>query len=241
MPNKKRKGKIMNKVSLEDFSSIIAQRAAQRAAAVAAAEVKTNDNNENKDVIDSSTPTPTASIIQSPPVENASAPDPPPPSSPSAVPKSSCPSQSVPKSAANSWSQGRYRTDRAVSAYPMASESITTVTTMDGDASSRQPRSQSVVSGRTGRGRHFLLSAVSDTANLTPMLRPDAGGSKGRPISVYTNHFPVKLDYNAKVNQYDVEIMVIDRDSQPRVARKDERWKVMQLIAQKKKDFPVVW
>jgi hypothetical protein len=73
------------------------------------------------------------------------------------------------------------------------------------------------------------------------MLRPDAGGSKGRSISVYTNHFLVEIDYDATVNQYDVEIMLIDRDGKQCPARKDERWKVMQLIAEKKKDFPAVW
>ena len=142
----------------------------------------------------------------------------------------------VAKSTANSCSQGGYRTDRAASAHPMARELTT-----DGDSSTRVSRSQSVVSTRIIGGRRLLLSAVPDTANLTPMLRPDAGGSKGRPISIYTNHFPVQLDDNATVNQYDVEIMLIDRDGKQRSARKDERWKVMQLIAQKKKDFPVVW
>ncbi|CAF4470917.1 unnamed protein product, partial [Rotaria sp. Silwood2] len=147
----------------------------------------------------------------------------------------------VPKATANPLSQGTYRTDRATSAYPMARESISTLTTTNSGISSRQSRSQSVISNRGGRGRRILLSAVPDTANLTPMLRPDAGGSKGRPISIYTNHFSVKIDYNATVNQYDVEIMLIDQDGNERVARKDERWKVMQLIAQKKKDFPAVW
>ncbi|CAF3752243.1 unnamed protein product [Rotaria sordida] len=147
----------------------------------------------------------------------------------------------VPKATANPLSQGAYRTDRAASAYPMARESISSLTTTDSGISLRQSRSQSVISNRGGGGRRFLLSAVPDTANLTPMLRPDAGGSKGRPISIYTNHFPVQIDYNATVNQYDVEIMLIDQDGNQRVARKDERWKVMQLIVQKKKDFPVVW
>jgi hypothetical protein len=146
----------------------------------------------------------------------------------------------VPKSIKNSWSQGAYRTDRAASACPIARDSISNLTTTDSGISSRQSRSQSVSSNRVG-GRRLLLSAVPDTANLTPMLRPDAGGSKGRSISVYTNHFLVQIDYDATVNQYDVEIMLIDRDGKQCPARKDERWKVMQLIAQKKKDFPAVW
>ncbi len=146
----------------------------------------------------------------------------------------------VPKSIKNSWSQGVYRTDRAASACPIARDSISNLTTTDSGISSRQSRSQSVLSNRVG-GRRLLLSAVPDTANLTPMLRPDAGGSKGRSISVYTNHFLVQIDYDAIVNQYDVEIMLIDRDGKQCPARKDERWKVMQLIAQKKKDFPAVW
>ena len=258
MPNKNRKGKIYSKESsLEDSPSFSAKRAAQRAAAAA-----TSNNDENDDIIDSSTSTATTSVHQSPLVENAPVTEPP---LPSAVPKSAWTPQAeqtsevqcnvinpshtvaqernpstVPKSTANPCSQGVYRTDRATSAYTMRRESISTVTTTDDTISSRQPRSQSVTSTR-GRGRHLLLSAVPDTANLTPMLRPDAGGSKGRPVSIYTNHFPVRLDYNATVNQYDVEIMLIDRDGKPRSARKDERWKAMQLIARGKKDFPTVW
>ncbi|CAF4557350.1 unnamed protein product, partial [Rotaria sp. Silwood2] len=148
----------------------------------------------------------------------------------------------IPKATVNPLSQGAYRTDRATSAFPMVRESISSLTTKNSGISSRQSRSQSVISNRGGGGgRRLLLSAVPDTANLTPMLRPDAGGSKGRPISIYTNHFPVRIDYDATVNQYDVEIMLIDQYGNQRAARKDERWKVMQLIAQKKKDFPAVW
>ena len=144
----------------------------------------------------------------------------------------------VPKPAANPWSQGAHY---AVSGQRMSrQQSISSLPTTDSGISSLVSRSQSAVTYQRF-GRRCLLSAVPDTANLAPMLRPDAGGSKGRAISVYTNHFPVKFDFNATVNQYDVDILLIDRDGNHRPARKDERWKVMQLISQKKKDFPIVW
>lgn len=220
MPNKNRKAK----------------RAAERAQGAA----------NNNDAVEESTITSVESTVsQTVPVEDAPATKPPPTSAwvPKVAPVENVPvtnqpsASTVPKPVVNAWSPAYHR---AASAYPMERQSVSSLPTSDSGISSRQTRSQSVVSNQRGR-RRFLLSAVPDTANLTPMLRPDTGGSKGRAVSIYTNHFPVKLDFNATVNQYDVDIVLIDRDGKQRPARKDERWKVMQLICSKKKDFPVVW
>jgi hypothetical protein len=104
-------------------------------------------------------------------------------------------------------------------------------------ASAKEPRSQSVRPVNRYRGLH---SAVPDTAVLSPVDRPDKGGSKGQPISVYVNHFRVDID-DVVVYQYNVDIIMIDRNGRPRMARKDDCWEVIQSIFKEKKDFPVVW
>ena len=81
---------------------------------------------------------------------------------------------------------------------------------------------------------------MPDSAVLAPIRRPDNGGSAGKSISVYTNHFRVTLDA-VTINQYDVDIVFVGNDGKERLARKDERWEVMQRIAKEKKDFPLVW
>jgi hypothetical protein len=58
---------------------------------------------------------------------------------------------------------------------------------------------------------------------------------------VYTNHFPVHID-DAIIYQYDIDIVMIDRDGKQRFARKDDRWNVIKFVVNdKKKNFPVVW
>jgi hypothetical protein len=75
---------------------------------------------------------------------------------------------------------------------------------------------------------------------LTPVRRPDDGGSKGQAITVFTNHFRVNID-DAVINQYDIDIAMIDRDGKLRSARKDDRWNVIKSIFNGSKKFPVVW
>lgn len=95
-------------------------------------------------------------------------------------------------------------------------------------------------SARATNRRTHLQSAVPDSAVLMPVRRPDQGGNAGKAINVYTNHFRVNVS-NDTVNQYDVEIFMIGRDQKPRLARKDERWEVVQRIAKREKNFPVIW
>ena len=102
---------------------------------------------------------------------------------------------------------------------------------------SKGPRSRSALSARN---RRLLLSAVPDSAVLSPIRRPDNGGTAGRSISVFTNHFRVTLDA-VTINQYDIDIVLIGNDGKDHPARKDDRWEVMQRICKEKKDFPLVW
>lgn len=88
--------------------------------------------------------------------------------------------------------------------------------------------------------RRVLLSAVPDSAELTPLRRPDQGGKAGQPVQIYTNHFRVTMD-DAVINQYDIEISWIRRDGKLANSRKNERWQVLKQLAQREKNFPVVW
>ena len=178
-------------------------------------------------------PKPAANTEQKPPVISPQV---------SAVPKPSAstepkppviaPGASVaPKPAASS-----HPPPRASSAYPTPSEAARSTSISKERPASKGARSQSALGGR----RRPLLSAVPDSAVLAPIRRPDNGGSAGKTISVYTNHFRVTLDA-VTINQYDVDIVFVGNDGKERSARKDERWEVMQRIAKEKKDFPLVW
>ncbi|CAF1024442.1 unnamed protein product [Rotaria sp. Silwood1] len=134
-------------------------------------------------------------------------------------------------------SRNSHPTERSSSAFPMMNEENRSSSVNKATALSKEPRSQSVLSARR---RRFLCSAVPDSAVLSPVRRPDDGGSSGEKISVYTNHFPVHID-NVTVNQYDIEIFTFGRDGKLCVARKDERWETMQCIANKMTNFPIVW
>jgi len=115
-------------------------------------------------------------------------------------------------------------TPRAASAYPIMAEAIGNL--------SINTRSQSV--------RRGLCSAVPDSAELTPIDRPDDGGTNGRQIIVHANHFRLDFDENTVVYQYDIDIVLIDRNSRVRQANKDDRWDALQLFLKERKDFPVV-
>jgi hypothetical protein len=104
-------------------------------------------------------------------------------------------------------------------------------------ASAKDPRSQSV---RQPNRRRGVCSAVPDSAVLSPIDRPDEGGTKGQRITVYTNHFRVDIG-DATVYQYDIDIVMIDRNRRARVAGKDDRWEVIQTLVKENKNFPVVW
>ena len=92
----------------------------------------------------------------------------------------------------------------------------------------------------SGRGRRNIVSAVPDSAVLFPVARPDEGGSRGKPITIYANHFPVNIP-DCTVHQYEVDIVVLNEDGKTFSARKDERWEVMQRISKEVKNFPFVW
>ncbi|CAF3078686.1 unnamed protein product, partial [Rotaria sp. Silwood2] len=142
---------------------------------------------------------------------------------------------SVPKSAWSHPSRGLHPKERSASALPTMKESMKSLSVNKATIVSEEPRSQSVLPIKR---RRFLCSAVPDTAMLCPVRRPDDGGSIGEAISVYTNHFRVDID-DATINQYDVEIVIVDSNGKSRPARKDERWETMQRIAKEKKNFPL--
>ena len=158
---------------------------------------------------------------------------PPPPQTSAGVVEPSPPVVSLGASVVPKPIQNASSLQRASSASPTPSESVMSKER----PTSKGPRSQSALSGRV---RRLLLSAVPDSADLVPIRRPDNGGSAGRSISVYTNHFRVTLDA-VTINQYDVDIVFVGNDGKERPARKDERWEVMQRISKEKKDFPLVW
>lgn len=105
-------------------------------------------------------------------------------------------------------------------------------------ASARNTRSQSVRQVPRYRG---LYSAVPESAVLTPVDRPDQGGTKGQQITVYANHFRLDFDDNTVVYQYDIDIVMIDKYQRARPANKDDRWDVLQTFLKERRDFPIVW
>ncbi|CAF3760682.1 unnamed protein product [Rotaria socialis] len=163
----------------------------------------------------------------------------------SAVPKSAWgarvqpPSEAsaVPKSAWSHSSRSFHPKERSSSALPTMNESMRNLSVNKTTTLSREPRSESVLPMKR---RRLLCSAVPDTAVLCPIRRPDDGGSSGTAISVYTNHFRVDID-DATINQYDIDIVIVDSNGKSRPARKDDRWETMQRIAKEKKNFPLAW
>ena len=127
--------------------------------------------------------------------------------------------------------------ERSSSAFPTLDESMANLSITTPSAVPKDVRSQSV---RQITRRRALCSAVPDLAVLSPVDRPDDGGTKGKTITLYTNHFPVDID-QAIVHQYDVEIVMIDRNQKARPANKDDRWNVLQTFVKERKNFPVVW
>ncbi|CAF4038167.1 unnamed protein product [Rotaria magnacalcarata] len=127
-------------------------------------------------------------------------------------------------------------TERSASAFPTLNESMKSLR-IDTGTVAKTVRSQSV---RQVNHRQQLCSAVPESADLTPVSRPDTGGSQGRKIHVYTNHFSVNID-DATIYQYDIDLMMIDRNGKPHDARKNARWDIMQTVLREQKNFPVVW
>jgi hypothetical protein len=127
--------------------------------------------------------------------------------------------------------------ERSSSAFPTLTESMGNLSIGTTSASAKDSRSQSV---RHVNRRRGLCSAVPDLAVLSPINRPDKGGSKGQEITVYTNHFRVDIG-DAVVYQYEIDISMIDRDQRSRLATKDDRWDVIQIFVKERKGFPVVW
>lgn len=142
-----------------------------------------------------------------------------------------------PGSARRNPSENYSPAERSSSAFPTLNESMANVSIATPSAVPKEVRSQSV---RQVNRRRALCSAVPDLAVLSPVDRPDDGGTKGNKITVYTNHFPVDIG-QVIVHQYDVEIVMIDRNQKARPANKDDRWNVLQTFLKERKNFPVVW
>ena len=134
-------------------------------------------------------------------------------------------------------SEGVGSAERSSSAFPTLTESMNQLAIGTASAVPKDVRSQSV---RQVNRRRALCSAVPDSAVLSPVKRPDDGGVKGDRITLYTNHFPVGIA-EASVYQYDVEIVMIDRNQKSRTANKDDRWNALQTFLKERKGFPVVW
>ena len=127
--------------------------------------------------------------------------------------------------------------ERSSSALPTLTGAMNNLSVETASALTRGTRSQSV---RHVNHRQGLRSAVPDSAVLSPVDRPDTGGSKGREITVYTNHFSTDIG-NAIVYQYEIDIAMIDRNQRSCLANKDDRWNVIQVFFKGRKGFPVVW
>lgn len=130
------------------------------------------------------------------------------------------------------------RSERAASAFPMTDEIRRNLSTNSRDTENKEGgRARSAFSTR---GRRTIRSAIPDSAVLFPVPRPDEGGSRGKSITIYANHFPVLIP-NHTINQYDIEISMLNDDGKLFPARKDERWEIMQRISSEIKGFPLVW
>ena len=103
----------------------------------------------------------------------------------------------------------------------------------------RKSRSRTTSSNRP---RHHL-SAVPDSAVLMPIRRPAEYGRKGKPLEIYTNHFPVAIDdiSNIIINQYEIAIARIRQDGKHYFTQGKERWEVLQQFVKANSDFPVFW
>ncbi|CAF1190043.1 unnamed protein product [Rotaria sordida] len=127
--------------------------------------------------------------------------------------------------------------ERSSSAFPTLNESMRNLSINAASTSAKDFRSQSV---RQVIRRRELCSAVPDLAVLTPVRRPDEGGSKGQKISVYTNHFRVNIN-DAVIYQYDIDIVMVGRDGKAHLSRKDDRWEVVQSFFRRRNNFPTIW
>ncbi|CAF1109966.1 unnamed protein product [Didymodactylos carnosus] len=83
-------------------------------------------------------------------------------------------------------------------------------------------------------------SPVPDSKIYTLVLRPDSGGSAGRKVDFHTNHFKCAIPKELIVKQYDVDVVIQNRDGTWRPAKKDDRFLVMKKIIEREK-FPFVW
>ncbi len=128
--------------------------------------------------------------------------------------------------------------ERSQSEIPVTTEAIGNIS-LKSDESTLASGARSQTIPRPNR-RRMLYSVVPDSAVLTPIRRSSGYGKAGRPIRVYTNHFKVSMD-DAIINQYDIEIVMIRRDGKSCSARKDERWEILQQLAKREKNFPLVW
>ena len=126
--------------------------------------------------------------------------------------------------------------ERSSSAFPTIREGIESIS-LSSASKTDYARSNSVQSSRRKR---IVYSVIPDSASLLPIRRPDNGGTVGKPIEIYTNHFAVRID-DAIINHYDVNIYMVIRGQKLIEARKDNRWEVLQKIMKVDPKFPLVW
>ena len=146
---------------------------------------------------------------------------------------SSVASQTIPSNPSTASS----RSERALSVCPMTDETRRNLSASNRGGGNKEQRARSAASTH---GRRILRSAVPDSAVLFPVLRPDDGGSKGRQVTVYANHFPVQIPDHT-INQYDIEMSILTDDGKKHPVRKDERWEIMQRVSKEVENFPMVW
>jgi len=73
--------------------------------------------------------------------------------------------------------------------------------------------------------------------------RPDSGGTKGQPVTLYTNHFRCHLPDNLAINQYTVHVNVFKRGKWCNAnKRQHNRFEIVQKILEHESDnLPFVW
>lgn len=90
--------------------------------------------------------------------------------------------------------------ERSQSEYPTLTEAVANLS-ISSESQTSRPSNR----------RQGIYSVVPETAVLTPIRRSDPAEKLGRPVEIYTHHFPVSIEAN-NVNQYDVDISTIRRD-----------------------------
>jgi len=92
----------------------------------------------------------------------------------------------------------------------------------------------------SSRNRTTRQLAIPENEVFSMAKRPDQGGTAGRSINLFTNHFRCHLPEKLQCFQYDIELEVENRDGGWRPAKRDDRFPVLTRIIERE-NFPLVW